>query len=305
MVGAVRFELTTLCSQSRCATRLRYAPTASILPYSLQHAKQPVALISFPDRAICAGYKLKRFCCQRADAIIDPGGGYSSVAERRSVAADVLGSNPSSRPKILPIEPAVWRRSPSLFNLVLFYLDALLQDPTRACCRSCDSTTRDRCYGIKVSQCLCCQVREAMSGTRIDEPSNCLAQTGLHDEALSVVREPVAFAMQSMAPARFGAHPFQPRAFLGNGHLQTIAGRFFTPRQQPAGSGAGAGGSLARQRIADGKPCIVRVPLASGDGARRLAPRQSLCMAWKARRSRSMWLATPIKCGAQGPMLSA
>ncbi len=26
MVGAVGFELTTLCSQSRCATRLRYAP---------------------------------------------------------------------------------------------------------------------------------------------------------------------------------------------------------------------------------------------------------------------------------------
>ncbi len=27
VVGAVGFELTTLCSQSRCATRLRYAPT--------------------------------------------------------------------------------------------------------------------------------------------------------------------------------------------------------------------------------------------------------------------------------------
>ena len=26
LVGAVGFELTTLCSQSRCATRLRYAP---------------------------------------------------------------------------------------------------------------------------------------------------------------------------------------------------------------------------------------------------------------------------------------
>ena len=29
MVGAARFELATLCSQSRCATRLRYAPTFS------------------------------------------------------------------------------------------------------------------------------------------------------------------------------------------------------------------------------------------------------------------------------------
>lgn len=31
LVGVVGFELTTLCSQSRCATRLRYAPTARIL----------------------------------------------------------------------------------------------------------------------------------------------------------------------------------------------------------------------------------------------------------------------------------
>ena len=31
VVGAVGFELTTLCSQSRCATRLRYAPTKDAL----------------------------------------------------------------------------------------------------------------------------------------------------------------------------------------------------------------------------------------------------------------------------------
>ena len=31
MVGAAGFELATLCSQSRCATRLRYAPTDRIL----------------------------------------------------------------------------------------------------------------------------------------------------------------------------------------------------------------------------------------------------------------------------------
>ncbi len=31
LVGAAGFELATLCSQSRCATRLRYAPTALIL----------------------------------------------------------------------------------------------------------------------------------------------------------------------------------------------------------------------------------------------------------------------------------
>ncbi len=37
MVGAAGFELATLCSQSRCATRLRYAPTANILTL-----KQPI-----------------------------------------------------------------------------------------------------------------------------------------------------------------------------------------------------------------------------------------------------------------------
>jgi len=33
MVGAVRFELTTLWSQTRCATRLRYAPTRTAVIY--------------------------------------------------------------------------------------------------------------------------------------------------------------------------------------------------------------------------------------------------------------------------------
>ena len=32
LVGAVGFELTTLCSQSRCATRLRYAPKTETIP---------------------------------------------------------------------------------------------------------------------------------------------------------------------------------------------------------------------------------------------------------------------------------
>ena len=32
-------------------------------------------------------------------------GGYSSVAERRSVAADVVGSNPTSRPNLLQVDP--------------------------------------------------------------------------------------------------------------------------------------------------------------------------------------------------------
>ena len=31
MVGAEGFEPPTLCSQSRCATRLRYAPTCAVI----------------------------------------------------------------------------------------------------------------------------------------------------------------------------------------------------------------------------------------------------------------------------------
>jgi leucyl/phenylalanyl-tRNA--protein transferase len=37
MVGAAGFELATLCSQSRCATRLRYTPTAGILTRLQKH----------------------------------------------------------------------------------------------------------------------------------------------------------------------------------------------------------------------------------------------------------------------------
>ena len=35
MVGAKGFEPSTLWSQTRCATRLRYAPTAVILPVAI------------------------------------------------------------------------------------------------------------------------------------------------------------------------------------------------------------------------------------------------------------------------------
>jgi hypothetical protein len=37
LVGAVRFERTTLCSQSRCATRLRHAPTFLHFISDLRH----------------------------------------------------------------------------------------------------------------------------------------------------------------------------------------------------------------------------------------------------------------------------
>ena len=50
MVGAERFELPTLCSQSRCATRLRYAPTPLILPHPL--AKWTSICISIPPPSL-------------------------------------------------------------------------------------------------------------------------------------------------------------------------------------------------------------------------------------------------------------
>src|SRR3978361_1076510 len=52
MVGAERFELPTLCSQSRCATRLRYAPTLVIIapeaPNLKSQSRSPDALSELP-----------------------------------------------------------------------------------------------------------------------------------------------------------------------------------------------------------------------------------------------------------------
>lgn len=47
MVGAAGFELATLCSQSRCATRLRYAPTARILTREISGSGQMRAFFDF------------------------------------------------------------------------------------------------------------------------------------------------------------------------------------------------------------------------------------------------------------------
>jgi hypothetical protein len=41
MVGAEGFEPPTLCSQSRCATRLRYAPTVLVYRIACDTASQP------------------------------------------------------------------------------------------------------------------------------------------------------------------------------------------------------------------------------------------------------------------------
>ena len=56
MVGAAGFELATLCSQSRCATRLRYAPTADILTL-----KQ--AVLDAGDKKVTPEMHLSVFFC--------------------------------------------------------------------------------------------------------------------------------------------------------------------------------------------------------------------------------------------------
>ena len=50
LVGAVGFELTTLCSQSRCATRLRYAPNKPLFYTEKKGLGQPTSSLHLlPD----------------------------------------------------------------------------------------------------------------------------------------------------------------------------------------------------------------------------------------------------------------
>jgi hypothetical protein len=100
LVGAEGFEPPTLCSQSRCATRLRYAPTVLFdcivnriqTALALPHAAQLQS--GEASARLEAGAWLVSF-----DATIERmHGGYSSAAERLTVAQDVVGSIPTSRP---------------------------------------------------------------------------------------------------------------------------------------------------------------------------------------------------------------
>ena len=89
MVGAEGFEPPALCSQSRCATRLRYAPTCwfDCIANRFHLTAQAFAFLA---RAGLTG---------SFDATIERVyGGYSSAAERLTVAQDVVGSIPTSRP---------------------------------------------------------------------------------------------------------------------------------------------------------------------------------------------------------------
>ena len=58
------------------------------------------------------------------------------------------------------------------------------------------------------------------------DSSSTVAQAIAECEAVSVSSEMAACALHADAPARFVAQPFQPRIFLGNGHMQTLAGNF-------------------------------------------------------------------------------
>jgi hypothetical protein len=100
LVGAEGFEPPALCSQSRCATRLRYAPTVSFdcIVNRIQ-AASPLPHAPHPHR----GGRLSRLAGQLRLASFDATiervhGGYSSAAERLTVAQDVVGSIPTSRP---------------------------------------------------------------------------------------------------------------------------------------------------------------------------------------------------------------
>ena len=89
MVGAEGFEPPALCSQSRCATRLRYAPT-------LSYDCNPKCW------KLCANAPtwLQSKSLLQLEQI---DGGSSSVAERLTVAQDVEGSIPSRRPNFLTV----------------------------------------------------------------------------------------------------------------------------------------------------------------------------------------------------------
>ena len=54
MVGAAGFELATLCSQSRCATRLRYAPTNNILTLKRRILGAEAKKVTYFEKLACA-----------------------------------------------------------------------------------------------------------------------------------------------------------------------------------------------------------------------------------------------------------
>ena len=58
MVGAAGFELATLCSQSRCATRLRYAPTSDILTLKRRILGAEAKKVTYFEKLACAWWAI-------------------------------------------------------------------------------------------------------------------------------------------------------------------------------------------------------------------------------------------------------
>jgi hypothetical protein len=101
LVGAEGFEPPTLCSQSRCATRLRYAPTLPLGPRRFFASRRPFTHGCFqfnPSRVYASAPARTRPRAAPNATIDEVHGGYSSAAERLTVAQDVVGSIPTSRP---------------------------------------------------------------------------------------------------------------------------------------------------------------------------------------------------------------
>ena len=96
MVGAEGFEPPTLCSQSRCATRLRYAPTLFDCSADWLLPAGSCLLRERGKRFARSGHEPGS-----SDSMLQSRGymaASSSVAERLTVAQDVVGSIPTSRP---------------------------------------------------------------------------------------------------------------------------------------------------------------------------------------------------------------
>ena len=82
-------------SSSTCDRRSRFSSSNALPP----RFRRGDRTSGFAVNAIGPPSMPCRGCPRGAGAIIPVYGGYSSVAERRSVAADVVGSKPTSRPK--------------------------------------------------------------------------------------------------------------------------------------------------------------------------------------------------------------
>ena len=150
MVGAEGFEPPTLCSQSRCATRLRYAPMTSLdcsanrisalrwLQWLGSSLRAPAKreLEEVVSRARISRFRSSPAIPQKIpfDATIDRvNGGYSSAAERLTVAQDVVGSIPTSRPNDRRSPRNIPQKETRLAHGIAILGDNVKSHPFRSC----------------------------------------------------------------------------------------------------------------------------------------------------------------------------